>query len=143
MSLSGRCDHCAHALPAGVPYCPECGAVASLNTPTGEAPVRVAAFLLVQVPGRVVTKVALSRPIVRIGRGRDCEVVADHPRISRVHAIIELRSGAWHLSDARSTGGTFLGEKPVHGATPLRSGDAIRLGREPGDSVSIVFHLGE
>jgi len=143
MSFPGRCDHCSHALPPGVRYCPKCGAVVSVHTPTGEAPARVPAFLLVRLPGSLVKKEVLSKPIIRVGRGKDCEVSLDHPRVSRIHAVLEIREGAWHLSDAKSSGGTFLDDRPVHAAIALRSGGTIRLGREPGDSVSIVFHLGE
>ena len=142
MTTPGRCDHCAHALPPGVRYCPKCGAVASMHTPTGEAPARIPAFLVINLPGRVIRKDVLARPIIRIGRGKECEVAVDHPRVSRIHAVLEIREGAWHLSDAKSTGGTFLGERPVHEGVALKSGDTIRLGREPGDSVTIVFHLG-
>jgi pSer/pThr/pTyr-binding forkhead associated (FHA) protein len=102
----------------------------------------VPAFLLVHLPGSVVRKDVLTKPIIRIGRGRDCEVAVEHPRVSRIHAVLEIRDGAWHLSDAKSTGGTFVEDRPVHEAVPLRSGDNIRLGREPGDSVTMVFHLG-
>ena len=143
MSSPSRCDHCSHALPQGVRYCPKCGAVVSLHTPTGEAPARVPAFLLLHLPGSVVRKEVLAKPIVRIGRGTGCEVSVDHPRVSRIHAVLEITGGAWYLSDAKSTGGTFVGDRPVHEATPLRSGDTLRLGRLPGDSVTIVFHLGE
>lgn len=144
MSFPARCDHCAHALTPGVRYCPKCGAVVSLHTPTGEAPARVPAFLVVQPPGGgTVRKIVLAKPIIRVGRGKDCEVTVDHPRVSRLHAVLEIREGAWHLSDAKSAGGTFLGERPVHEGVEVRSGDVIRLGREPGDSATLVFHLGE
>jgi hypothetical protein len=143
MTVPGRCDHCAEPLTQGVRYCPKCGAVVSFHTPTGEAPVRVAAFLLVQEPGRLVRKVPLVKPIVRIGRGKECEVPVEHQRISRLHAALEIRDGQWHILDAKSTGGTFVDGRPVHDAVLLRSGNTVRLGREPGDSVTIVFHLGE
>ncbi len=142
MSFPGRCDHCSHALTPGVRYCPKCGAVVSVHTPTGEAPARVPAFLLVRLPGSVVRKAVLEKPIIRIGRGRDCEVAVEHPCVSRIHALLEIRGGTWHLSDAKSSGGTFLGDQPVHAAVPVPSGSTIRLGRQPEDSVSMVFHLG-
>jgi len=142
MPAPARCDHCSHALPPGVRYCPKCGAVVSVHTPTGEAPARVPAFLVIKIPGGVVRKDVLAVPIVRIGRGKTCEVAIDHPQVSRIHAVLEIREGAWHLSDAKSAGGTFREDTPVHEAVALRSGDNLRLGRIPEESVSIVFHLG-
>lgn len=139
---TGRCDHCAAAYEPGARYCPGCGAVISWNTPTAEVPGMVPAFVLVHLPGGVVRKDALGKPLVRLGRGRDCEVRVDHPRVSRLHALVDLRGMAWHVSDAKSTGGTFLNDRPIHDPVPLRSGDTIRLGRDPGESVTMVFHLG-
>ena len=142
MSFPARCDHCSHALPPGVRYCPKCGAVVSVHTPTGEAPARVPAFLVIRIPGGVVRKDVLSTPIVRIGRARSCEVAIDHPQVSRIHALLEIRDGAWHLSDAKSAGGTFWDERPIHEPVELRSGANLRLGRIPEEGVAIVFHLG-
>jgi FHA domain-containing protein len=142
MAPPHRCDHCAAALPHGVRYCPGCGAVVSWHTPTGEAPAAIAAFLLVPQRDGTVRKDALLRPVLRIGRGDACEIPVDHPRVSRLHALLELRDGAWQLSDAKSSGGTFLNDRPVTGPVPLAAGDTIRLGRVPEESVAIVFHLG-
>jgi pSer/pThr/pTyr-binding forkhead associated (FHA) protein len=102
----------------------------------------VQAFVLVQLPGGVVRKDVLGKPLLRVGRGRDCEIHVDNPRVSRLHALVDLRGGAWHVSDTKSTGGTFLNDRPVHDPVPLRTGDTIRLGRDPEHSVTMVFHLG-
>ena len=63
--------------------------------------------------------------------------------MSRLHAMLELRDGKWHVSDAKSSGGTFLNDRPINGAEPLKAGDNIRLGREPVGTVTLVFHLGQ
>jgi hypothetical protein len=143
MTFAERCDHCAGALEPGVRYCPHCGGVVMWLTPTAETPRNAPAFVLVHRSGGPVVKVPLEVPVVRVGRGRDCEVRVDHPRVSRLHAVLEVRGRAWLLSDARSSGGTFLGDRPVHGPTELRSGDTIRLGLVPDDCATLVFHLGE
>ena len=142
MPAPGRCDHCTAALAPGLRYCPACGAVVSWLTPTGDVPSAISAFLLVHLPGGVVRKDVLGKPVLRIGRGRDCEISVDHARVSRLHAVLECRDGTWHVSDAKSSGGTFLNDEPVHAARPMRSGDTLRLGRLPEDSVTLVFHLG-
>jgi hypothetical protein len=143
MGAKERCDHCAAALPPGVRYCPDCGAVVAWHTPTGEAPAAIAAFVLVPQRGGTVKKEHLLKPVLRIGRGKDCEIVVDAPRVSRLHAVLELREGKWRVSDAKSSGGTFLNDKPLHAAEVLKAGDTIRLGREPVGTVTLVFHLGE
>ena len=135
-----RCDHCAAATKPGEGYCSACGAVLSWSTPGGAAPPPAKAFVLVHLPGGIVRKEALSKPVVRVGRGRDCDVVVDHPRVSRLHALLELREGAYHLSDAKSSGGTFVDDRPVHAPVRLRSGNSCRLGRNPEDSVTLVYH---
>jgi pSer/pThr/pTyr-binding forkhead associated (FHA) protein len=87
-----------------------------------------------------VRKEALRGPVVRIGRSSDCEVVIGDPRVSRIHATLELQEGSYRLADARSTGGTFLDGRPVHEAVPLRAGAIIRLGRDEEDPVTLVYH---
>ena len=109
-------------------------------TPTAEVPVAARVFLLVQVRKGAVTRIPIANPVVRLGRGPDCDVVIPHPRVSRLHAILELRDGAYHVSDARSTGGTFLGDHPVTGPVRLSSGDTLRLGRNPTDCATVVYH---
>ena len=141
MTTAARCDHCANPLVGGTRYCQNCGAVVGAwNTPTGDPGPSLKAFLLVNLPGGIVRKEALAKPIVRIGRGRECDIVVDHPRISRLHAVLELRDGAYHVSDAKSSGGTFLREAPVHAAAKLSSGDSIRLGRLEEEAVVLVYH---
>ena len=140
MTAPLRCDHCAAATKPGEGYCSACGAVLSWSTPGGAVPPAARAFLLVHLPGGIVRKEPLSKPVVRVGRGRDCEIVVDHPRVSRLHALLELREGTYYLSDAKSSGGTFLNDRPVHAPVRLHSGDPCRLGRNAEDSVTLVYH---
>ena len=135
-----RCDHCAAPTRPGESYCVSCGAVLSWSNEGGAAPPALRAFLLVHLPGGIVRKEALLKPVVRIGRGRDCEVVIEHPRVSRIHATLELRDGAYHLHDAKSSGGTFVDDSPVYAPVRLRSGSSCRLGRHAEESVTLVYH---
>lgn len=139
MGDTGRCDHCAHPTEPGEKYCRHCGAVVSWNTPD-PGPLPRSAFLLVHLPGSIVRKEPLRAAATRVGRGRDADVVIDHPRVSRTHAVFEMRDGGCWVSDARSSGGTFVNDRPVHAPVLLRSGDTCRLGRLPGESVTIVYH---
>ena len=136
-----RCSHCAGPVDAGARWCPKCGAVVSWHTPTAEAAIPPAAYLLVQSPGGRVRKTPLSTAVVRVGRAPSCEVIVKHPRVSRIHATLELKDGAYHLADAKSSGGTFLEGRPVHAkAVRVAAGATIRLGRNEEDSVTLVYH---
>jgi pSer/pThr/pTyr-binding forkhead associated (FHA) protein len=135
-----RCSHCGDPVGSDVRWCPKCGAAASWHTPTGGGEVPPGAYLLVNLPGGKVRKAYLDGPVVRLGRSKECEVVLDDPRVSRVHATLELRGGTYRLADARSTGGTFLDDRPVHEPTPLGAGSTIRLGRDLENAVILVYH---
>jgi FHA domain len=57
-----------------------------------------------------------------VGRHPGCDVVLDHPSVSRRHAQLRFRDGGWILRDLESTNGTR-----VNGC------DVVRCRLEPGD----------
>jgi hypothetical protein len=64
--------------------------------------------------------------------GRDpksCDVVFEHPTVSRRHAQLHHRDGAWVLQDLDSTNGTTINGKRVTRCR-LEPGDRIGLGRQ-------------
>jgi hypothetical protein len=92
------------------------------NDPIQEALQNADAFLILQ--GR--QHIALDRPITRIGRRIDNDIVLDSPSISRYHAQIRWRQRYFVLYDVSSHGRTS-----VNGATIqehiLRPGDVVAL----------------
>ena len=72
--------------------------------------------------------IALSVPIVTLGRATECAVALDDPYVSRLHAQIRLRGDAYVLLDAGSQSGTYVNGSSIH-EHRLRSGDVIRIGR--------------
>src|SRR5690606_10246318 len=65
---------------------------------------------------------------LRIGRAPDAGLRLDHPSVSRDHAELEFRDGAWQLRDLGSKNGSFLdggriGEATLAGESWLRFGD--------------------
>jgi len=140
MPVNRRCSHCGLPEDPGARWCPKCGAAVSWQTPTGGGEPPPGAYLLVQIPGGKVKKALLDGPVIRVGRASECEVVVDHPRVSRIHATLELREGAYRLADAKSTGGTFLDDRPVHDPVRLDAGATIRLGRDEANAVTLVYH---
>ena len=77
---------------------------------------------------------ALDSSTTTIGRQPTCGVVIADPSVSRVHAEITRKSGAWWLMDRGSTNGTTINGAPVVEATEVRHGDAIVFG-----SVNVRF----
>lgn len=88
---------------------------------------------------------------VVVGRGDDCDVMIDDPRVSRVHLRIDYDNG-WVIRDGKSTGGTWIGDRRVQehrvrGAVRLLlSSDcpvtvrdclttSVRIGRSDGNDV--------
>lgn len=62
-----------------------------------------------------------------IGRSSKADVVLPDRFLSRLHARLFLKDGAWYLEDLGSRNTTFLNERPVGQPTPVRPGDVIRL----------------
>jgi phosphoserine phosphatase RsbU/P len=62
-----------------------------------------------------------------VGRSSKADVVLADRFLSRQHARLFLRDGAWFLEDLGSRNTTFLNERPVTEPLPLRPGDVIRL----------------
>ena len=140
MGAPSRCRRCSAPTDPGVRWCSGCGAEVAENTPTAEGEAPHGAYLLVSIPGNQVRKSRLTTPVVRLGRARECEVVVQDPRVSRIHATLELRDGSYSLVDARSTGGTFLDGRPVHDGMTVAEGATIRLGRDMERPVTLVYH---
>ncbi len=63
-----------------------------------------------------------------LGRGTVDGVALEDSRMSRRHATIERREGAWSVCDHDSTNGTFLEGAPVKGRVAAAGGALVRLG---------------
>jgi hypothetical protein len=66
---------------------------------------------------------------LRIGRGQDCDVVLDHPSVSRAHAEIHHDGTSWRLRDLGSKNGSHVDgvaiqDQPLPAACWLRLGDS-------------------
>lgn len=62
-----------------------------------------------------------------LGRHIACDVVLEHPSVSRRHARLSFRDGHWVLRDLDSTNGTRINGRPVVRCR-LEAGDRLRLG---------------
>ena len=67
-------------------------------------------------------------PDTVIGRGREAQLAVLEPSVSQRHAQVRREGRRWLLRDLGSTGGTYIGERRLDGATELSHGDRVRLG---------------
>lgn len=77
---------------------------------------------------RLLKKTTLAKNRITIGRSEDNDVVLVGPMVSRLHAVIEKRSGQYHVQD-HSSNGTYLDEVRVKGAR--RMADECTVGIYP------------
>jgi hypothetical protein len=85
-------------------------------------------------PGR---ELILTKPEITIGRAESCDLgLFGDAAVEPVHARLMLQDDCYLLADAGSATGTFLNEERILAPTPLRSGDAIRVGHA-------LLHFGE
>jgi pSer/pThr/pTyr-binding forkhead associated (FHA) protein len=68
----------------------------------------------------------LNIPVINIGRRPNNQLVIDDPRVSRNHAQLRARRGAFLIADLNSTGGTFVNGERVTQQI-LKPGDVISL----------------
>lgn len=65
----------------------------------------------------------------RLGRGRDCDIMLEHPTVSRHHALLQRLGDRVVLRDADSLNGTYHNDRRLDAdAAPLATGDEIGLG---------------
>jgi len=84
---------------------------------------------LVMIKGDFIGQVyELKSDVTILGRSDDVDLVVSDISISRRHAMIVDRSGAYFLSDLGSTNGCFLNKEPVTTATAMSEGDKVTLG---------------
>jgi hypothetical protein len=92
-----------------------------------------AAWLTPQLP-RLMLPGPTLHPL-RIGRGSDCDLPLVDESISRRHAELTYRDGAWILRDLHSTNGTTVNGWRITTAAAIRPGDVVGFG-------DLVFRLG-
>lgn len=84
--------------------------------------------------GVIVSTFPLEKPCTIIGRKDDCDIVLDHPSISRYHAVVQFRAGeensGFYLYDLGSTHGTFVNKQQVHARSykRLNVGHVVKFG---------------
>jgi hypothetical protein len=87
------------------------------------------AWLEVEGGSRAGCAVLLSRPLVTLGRGEQCDVgLHGDRRAESLHARLEQHGRRYLLVDAGSLGGTFVNGQRIAAPHILRAGDRIQVG---------------
>ncbi len=87
------------------------------------------AWIKVESGRRAGREMILSREETTIGRAEACDLgLFGDNTIEKLHARILLQNHRYFLADAQTPGGTFLNDQRIDKPTPLRNGDAIRIG---------------
>lgn len=69
-----------------------------------------------------------------VGRSRRCDLVVDHPSVSKEHARLEVSAERVTVEDLGSTNGTFVNSRKLAPGTPavIRPDDLVRFGEATG-----------
>jgi pSer/pThr/pTyr-binding forkhead associated (FHA) protein/Zn-dependent protease with chaperone function len=72
----------------------------------------------------------LRRRLTRIGRNSENDIVLNSERVSRYHAEIARQGDGFLIVDKGSRNGVWVNRQRVENSTAIKSGDAIRIGRQ-------------
>jgi FHA domain len=149
--VARHCPECGFVVPGGANYCPKCGAFQGameaprddvttatyvIDETTGEMrPVDVGdvaahsgALVIRSGGGRVGESFPLQGERLTIGRSPDAEIFLDDVTVSRDHALLVRRSGAWYLDDSGSLNGTYVNRRRID-SHKLEDGDELQVGK--------------
>jgi hypothetical protein len=78
--------------------------------------------------GRVGQSFPLHGERMTIGRSPEADVFLDDVTVSRDHAVLVRRSGAWFLDDSGSLNGTYVNRRRIE-SHKLEEGDELQIGK--------------
>jgi pSer/pThr/pTyr-binding forkhead associated (FHA) protein len=138
------CSECGFQNPEVANYCARCGALlrdevgdettlsytpeeesdAQPNVDAIEGP----ALVIRSGGGRAGEHFALDRERTTIGRSPECDVFLDDVTVSRRHAVVMRRDGAFGIEDQGSLNGTFVNRRRIE-AGELADDDELQIGK--------------
>jgi pSer/pThr/pTyr-binding forkhead associated (FHA) protein len=142
------CPECGFQNPESANYCSRCGALL-VRDPTGaDTTMTFSPDELADESAESLEEMGLEGPalVVRSGGGRqgetfhpqgerttigrspDCGIFLDDVTVSRRHAVLVERDGAFTIEDQGSLNGTFLNRKRIESAE-LENGDELQIGK--------------
>ena len=145
------CNHCGHRNPPDSSFCSSCGSALDLQgdrtitlaavdplqeapgteddvvIPMSDLPVDDA-VLIVRSGAQAGDRFTLDRPVTRLGRHPDSEIILDDITVSRRHVAIERTAEGYVASDAGSLNGTYVNQERIERAV-LHHGDELQVGK--------------
>jgi pSer/pThr/pTyr-binding forkhead associated (FHA) protein len=100
---------------------PESDATALIDVPAAEPPANPPQIIINGVPN------PLEKPVIKVGRHPDNDIVVKDPTVSRHHAQLQRRFGRYIVHDLGSKQGTLVNGHHISEYV-LRTGDVIRMG---------------
>ena len=142
------CPECGFQNPETANYCSRCGALLAKDQPATETTMTFTPEEGTEEAASVLEDVGVRGPalVVRAGGGRvgetfhpqgerttigcspDCEIFLDDVTVSRRHAVLVERDGAFFVEDQGSLNGTFLNRRRIESAQ-LEDGDELQVGK--------------
>jgi pSer/pThr/pTyr-binding forkhead associated (FHA) protein len=141
------CQECGFLNPEAANYCARCGALLVREDGGTEATQTFTAEEGDDAPADALEDLGITGPalVVRSGGGRagetfhpegettigrspDCGIFLDDVTVSRKHAVVSERDGAFLVEDQGSLNGTFVNRKRVESAQ-LEDGDELQIGK--------------
>jgi pSer/pThr/pTyr-binding forkhead associated (FHA) protein len=141
------CQECGFLNPEAANYCARCGALLVREDGGTEATQTFTAEEGDDAPADALEDLGITGPalVVRSGGGRagetfhpegettigrspDCGIFLDDVTVSRKHAVVSERDGAFLVEDQGSLNGTFVNRKRVDSAQ-LEDGDEVQIGK--------------
>ena len=95
-------------------------------------------FLVLMTGGRVGERYRLVKEKTVIGRHPGCDIIVDSGSVSRQHAVVEMKEGAWWIEDLGSRNGTLINGDKLNGPHQLESADEIGVCED-----RLVFTVGD
>jgi hypothetical protein len=114
--------------PIVVPSAPRASAPGSTASRPVASTGGAARLMTVNPVDPVPSEYSLFKDEVTVGRGEDNDVVIPHASVSRAHARLMKRNGAYELMDLNSTNGTFIDDRRLAGSQSLPNGSRVRFG---------------
>ncbi len=149
--MARHCPECGFVNDEAANYCQRCGSFVGVREPT-RADVTTATYVIDEQTGELrpvdVTDVAAQRgalvirsgggrvgqsfPLqgdkVTVGRSPEATVFLDDVTVSRDHAVLVWRNGAWWLDDSGSLNGTYVNRRRID-SQRLEDGDELQVGK--------------
>jgi hypothetical protein len=147
-----HCPECGFSVDEGANYCPRCGAFLGAEAEARDEDVTTATYIIDESTGelrpvdvedvaaeagalvirsgggRVGQSFPLSGERLAIGRSPEAEVFLDDVTVSRDHAVLVRRGGAWWLDDSGSLNGTYVNRRRID-SHKLEDGDELQIGK--------------